>query len=218
MPWSCTPGLKNWRRPTLIKIVTVCGSPVPGSSTELLLKRIGDSLVGELGLKCHRTFVYLNELNITPCQACGEDPTPTGCFIDDEMTALYPKLLTCDCLIFGTPIYFDSMSAQSKLFIDRCNCLRPANFTNPNAGDGFVRRIHHHRPGAIVLVGGNKAWFEGARRPIAGYFKWLGVSNEATLIFSNNDINNRIGTVVDHPKVLAEADRIGQMLARKIRE
>ncbi len=200
----------------MIKILTVCGSPVIGSSTEILLKRIGDSLAAELGSKCRRTFVRLNDLDITPCQACGEDPTPAGCFIDDDMTALYKQIMTCDCLLFGTPIYFDSMSAQAKLFIDRCNCLRPANFANPTEGDGFVERIQSRRPGAMVLVGGEKAWFEGARRPIAGYFKWIRVTNEATLTFKSIDFN-RIGEVADDHALLSEVDRIRQKLARKIR-
>jgi NAD(P)H-dependent FMN reductase len=132
------------------------------------------------------------------------------------MTLLYRQIMTCDCLLFGTPIYFDSMSAQSKLFVDRCNCLRPANFADPTAGDGFVKRIDRRRSGAIVLVGGDKAWFEGARRPLAGYFKWIGVNNEATLTFTSKDVN-RIGEVADNDQALAEAARIGQKLARKIK-
>ena len=105
----------------MTKILTICGSPVADSSTEVLLRRIGEALTARLDGQARTTFVRLNLLEITPCQACGDDPTPAGCFIDDAMTPLFKHLMACDCLLLGTPIYFDSMSSQVKLFIDLCN-------------------------------------------------------------------------------------------------
>ena len=185
------------------------------SSTELLLRRIADATARTLGEKSRHTFIRLNDLDMVLCQACGEDPTPAFCFIEDEMTRLYRKLIDCDCLLIGSPIYFDSVSAQTKAFIDRCNCLKPVDFDNVADGSGFVRRLTRKRTGAMVLVGGEQAWFEGARRCLAGFFKWIEVTNEAYMKFSTTDVN-RIGEAADCPKGLAEADRIGQKLARRL--
>jgi multimeric flavodoxin WrbA len=168
-------------------------------------------------LKVRHDFIRLSEFEITPCHACGEAPTPNFCFIDDAMTALYRRTVQCDCLLFGSPIYFDSISAQAKAFIDRCNCMRPADFDGVHAPHHFVRLIHSQRPGAIVLVGGEQAWYEGARRCIAGFFKWIEVTNEEVLKFTSTDINC-IGEAAERSDTLHEADRIGHELARRIRK
>ena len=201
----------------MIKILSVCGSPVPGSSTEILLRRIASSVAANLKDRGRHEFVRLSELDITPCQACGEAPTPQYCFIDDAMTRLYQRIIGCDCLLLGTPIYFDSVSAQTKLFIDRCNCLRPANFTGSPEHGHFIRLIGRQRPGAMVLVGGQRAWFEGARRCVAGFFKWIEVTNEGCLKFCSVD-DTRLGEAANRPDVLREADEIGRKLARAVRK
>jgi multimeric flavodoxin WrbA len=188
---------------------------VPDSSTEILLRRIASAAAADLRERCRHDFVRLSELNFTPCQACGEAPTPQFCFLDDALTALYRKLIACDCLLLGSPIYFDSVSAQTKTFIDRCNCLRPVNFTNDPRHGHFVRLIGRQRPGAMVLVGGHRAWFEGARRCVAGFFKWIEVTNEGCLKFCSLD-DRRSGEVADRPDVLRQADELGHTLAREI--
>ena len=64
--------------------------------------------------------VYLHSMDIRPCDACdlcieqGE-----GCVIEDDMQALYPKLLQADAIVLASPIYWFTISAQLKLCIDR---------------------------------------------------------------------------------------------------
>ena len=201
----------------MIRILSICGSPVPQSSTEILLREMASAVAANLDERCRHDFVHLADLDIAPCQACGEAPLPQFCFIDDAMTSLYTKLIDCDCLLFGSPVYFDSVSAQAKLFIDRCNCLRPANFNSQPAQGHFIRLIKRERPGAIVLTGSERAWFEGARRCVAGFMKWIEVTNEACLKFCSTDLNRK-GEAGDDPAALDEADRMGRCLARIIRK
>jgi multimeric flavodoxin WrbA len=35
------------------------------------------------------------------------------------MHLLYPRLLSADCLVLGTPVYFEMLSGQLKTFLDR---------------------------------------------------------------------------------------------------
>jgi multimeric flavodoxin WrbA len=201
----------------LIRILSVCASPVTDSSTEILLRRIAASIGSQVKVKPRHDLVRLTDLDITPCQSCGEAPTPGYCFIDDAMTELYRKLQLCDCLLFGSPIYFDSVSASAKLFIDRCNCVRPYNFGRSEEDHHFSKLMKRSRPGAIVLVGTEKVWFEGARRSIAGFFKWVEVTNEGLLTHQSADAE-RAGDVVDRPEKLREADELGRRLAKVIRK
>jgi multimeric flavodoxin WrbA len=172
----------------LIKLLSICGSPVPESSTEYLLQQIAESVSATLApTRVQHTLVALNSLEFIPCQACGESPALKWCFFDDGLTRVYKQLAAADCLLFGTPVYFDSVSAQAKMFIDRCNCFRPADFDGRYPDHDFVKRLNRKRPGATVLVGGKRGWFEGARRCVAGYFKWVEVVDEGLLTFHSDD-------------------------------
>ncbi|MDH4155698.1 MAG: flavodoxin family protein [candidate division Zixibacteria bacterium] len=205
--------------PTSIKLLAVSGSPVKESSTDLLLAHIKDAITGHLprDWQVDGTFVRLNELKFVPCQSCGKAPTPEFCFYEDDLTGLYDTVADCDCLLFGTPLYFDTVSSQAKAFIDRCNCLRPADFSGNSARHSFIRLIKKRRPGAMVLVGGEKGWFEGARRVVAGFFKWIEVSNEGTFIFHSDDYKVK-GGVRENAAALAEAAALGRKLADILRE
>ena len=64
----------------------------------------------------------------------------------------------------------------------------------------------------MVLVGGERQWMEGARKVVAGFFKWVEVTNEGMITYSSTD-DRRIGTVADDEQKLSEADRLGEKLA-----
>ena len=202
-----------------IKVLSISGSPVLDSSTDILLDTISSAIRSELAGD-HRvtvTKVRLNELDIIPCQACGEAPSPHWCFFEDALKPVYDKLVKCDCLLLGSPIHFDTVSSQTKLFIDRCNCFRPADFHNQDPKHDFLKLIQRKRPGAMVLVGGKHGWFEGARRCIAGFFKWVEVVNEGKVIYKSPDFN-RAGTVLEDNAALDEARDLGRHLASVLRQ
>lgn len=203
----------------MIRILTVSGSPVAGSSTDLLLHKLTESLVEFLDpkLEVEHNFVKLNDLKYIPCQACGKAPTPKWCFYDDDLTSVYTQLAECDCLLFGSPVYFDSVSGQAKMFIDRCNCFRPYDFEGKQAAHRFVKILGQKRAGAIVLVGGDEIGFENARRTIAGFFKWVEVLNEGVIKYSSRD-DRVIGTVAADPAVLEQANVLGQKLGKILQE
>ena len=198
----------------MINLLSISGSPVENSSTELILRRIAASISKHVcSDRTRHSIVRLNDLHFAPCQACGEAPTPSWCFLDDGLANVYKKLAACDCLLFGSPIYFDAVSAQAKAFIDRCNCFRPADFDNREPRHDFIKLISRKRPGAIVLVGGEQGWFEGARRCIAGFFKWVEVVNEGLLTYRTKDFT-QAGEAANNPQVFKEADQLGRQLAR----
>jgi hypothetical protein len=72
------------------------------------------------------------------------------------------------------------------------------------------------RPGAIILVGGDEVGLEGARRTIAGFFKWVEVTNEGLLKFSSPD-DRRTGTVGDDAVLREQAHQLGKKLGEIIR-
>ena len=64
-------------------------------------------------------YVSLAQLEISPCNGCGPCATLGHCAIDDDMQSMYPRLLAADALIIGTPVYYGSMTALCKAFLER---------------------------------------------------------------------------------------------------
>ena len=54
------------------------------------------------------------------------------------MKAVYDMLISADGIVFGTPIYFYSMTAQAKTLMDRTIALREPNFSLTNKVGGVI--------------------------------------------------------------------------------
>ena len=154
-----------------MNITGISGSPTGGSSTDYLVEAILDNIKGD---HIKKRFIRLNEKSILPCQACGKNPEPDLCFFHDDMDEIYTHMNKSDGIILGSPVYFDSVSAQTKLFIDRTNCLRPVDFDNPK-GPELKKPLFRGKKGGIILVGGEQGKFEGALRTARAFFIWAGI-------------------------------------------
>ena len=97
-------------------VVAVVGSPRLRGNTAALV----DVTLAELtarGAACE-TFV-LSRFAVAPCLAhdtCAELAT---CAIGDDAAAVLDRVYAADCLILGTPVYYENVSAQLKALIDR---------------------------------------------------------------------------------------------------
>lgn len=190
-------------------LLALNGSPVPESSTEILLKEFCRG-ARSAGFSVER--VDLNRQKIMPCQSCGESPEPKLCFFDDDMTPLYEKFLTSRLVVVASPIYFDSVSAPVKLFIDRMNCVRP--MAQKKNGEVYLKkRKLGRRGGFVILVGGEDPKFQGALWVVKGFFIWAGTLPEGHLLYSSN--NFEAGLVKKETKILRETFEKGKKLALK---
>jgi hypothetical protein len=131
-----------------VVVVGLVGSPRKGMNTDTLVTRI---LEGAQTVGPRTNKIYLNDLEIKPCQACDSSPTPGYCFCRDGMDTICRALETADVLVIGTPTYYESVSAQLKLLIDRSNC--PSEMTTlPNGGVSFKSRIRKRKKGVFIWV------------------------------------------------------------------
>jgi len=127
----------------LIHILGIVGSPRKGKNTDSLVQKALD------GAKI--TKVYLNDLKIKPCQACSKHPNPEYCIYKDGMSKLYRLFESVDGIILGTPAYYETISSQTKLMIDRCNCLAKIQRTSSEKIK-FIRRIKKPKLGVFIWV------------------------------------------------------------------
>lgn len=153
-------------------------------------------------------ILYLERLKISPCRSCGKNPEPRFCFIKDDMAEVYFKLKSSDVLVLGSPIYFDTVSAQMKLFLDRCNCLTP--LVKKKNRYSFKSRLKKKRKGVIILVAGEKQKFDCALIPLLGFFKWANVKYVDKILYAHNYFEK--GKVKEDKKIMQEALDLGRKL------
>ena len=99
-----------------MKVLGIVCSPRKGGNTEILVRE-ALSAVNQYGYETE--LVLVADMNISFCDGCGACMESGICKLDDDMQAIYQKLLSADGIIFGTPVYFTNVSAQAKTIIDR---------------------------------------------------------------------------------------------------
>jgi multimeric flavodoxin WrbA len=104
------------------KIMVVIGSPRRKGNSAALAQRVADG-AKDTGAQVE-TF-FLHAMDIRPCTACDACRTKLkkDCIIRDDMKRLYPKLKAADGIVIASPIYWFTISAQTKLFMDRWYAL-----------------------------------------------------------------------------------------------
>jgi NAD(P)H-dependent FMN reductase len=189
-------------------LVALNGSPVRGSSVDLLLERLCEGF-REGGGEAEQ--VHCNALWVKPCQACGPEPTQGYCVFHDDMDLVFARLERAHAVVVGTPIYFDAVSAQLKLVMDRCNCITMLVRT-PEGGWAFRPQWARTRRGVFVTACGPRQRWDMAERSVRGFMKWVGAKWEETLAFPHED--NDPGSVARHPELIERARAIGLRLAQ----
>ena len=94
----------------------ILGSPRKKGNSEVLAQAVVEGLE-RVGASAE--LIRLNTLAIRPCQGCGGCDKTGECVIKDDMTDLYARVDGADRVILATPIYFYTVSAQLKTFMDR---------------------------------------------------------------------------------------------------
>jgi multimeric flavodoxin WrbA len=103
-----------------VNILIFNGSPRKGGNTELLLSNV---LAGIKESGYRAEYIRLAQLAINPCIGCGHCEREGHCIFADDMTALYAKIEAAHRIVIASPIYFYGVTAQTKIFIDRCQVL-----------------------------------------------------------------------------------------------
>ncbi len=165
------------------KVVGLVGSPRKGMNTDTLVTKV---LEGADSIGAETEKIYLNDLEIRPCQACDEFPAPGFCLYKDGMETIYKALQSADALVIGTPSYYESMSAQLKLVIDRSNCLAEL-VTLPDGGIQFKSRLSRRKKGIFIWVADLSRNPEHALATMRAWCLGANVELVDTLIVTNSE-------------------------------
>ncbi len=187
----------------------IIGSPKKNGNVDLLVSEV---LRGASSRGAQTNKIYLNDLQIKPCQSCGVDPSPKYCLLDDDMKVVFNALESSDAIVLGSPVYFDTVSAQTKLMIDRSNCLMPY-IERPGGNSDFKRRIRKQKKGVFIAVAGTDQEFNTIQTTIRGFFNWANIELKETILYPHDD--TELGGVRNDKKAMKHAFDVGvQVLMR----
>ena len=83
--------------------------------------RLTDAYIKGLVERGHSvTKVYLGSMRIEGCRGCGVcQRLAHQCTVRDDMQDIYPLFAECDTVVMASPLYFWTITAKLKSFIDR---------------------------------------------------------------------------------------------------
>jgi multimeric flavodoxin WrbA len=144
----------------------------------------------------------LHDMDIQPCDACDSCRETDGiCVIGDDMQVLYPKLEEADAVILASPIYWFTINAQMKAFIDRWYALVKSD-GHELAGKKF---------GIILTYGDSDPYNSGAVNAIHTYesmFRYI-KAEIAGLVYGSADA---VGDVEKNSELMEKAYKLGKKL------
>ncbi len=103
-----------------MKVLGIVGSARKAGNTEILVK---EALASAEEAGAQTELVSVVGKNIAGCDGCASCRQTGVCHIQDDMQPLYQQLETADAIVFGSPVYFGSVSAQAKAVMDRTYLL-----------------------------------------------------------------------------------------------
>ena len=193
----------------MVKILAIYGSPRRKGNTSLLLK---NAVKGAIETGAEVEEMILRDLKMSPCleiYGCKE----TGrCVIQDDFQQVYDKLVSCQGLMLASPIFFYTVSAHTKILMDRCQSLWVKKYwleKNTIESPKFTRK------GLFISVGATKGkrLFEGTLLSIRYFFEILDMELWRSLLYRSLDLERDI---LGHPEYLLEAHRSGKELVQAI--
>jgi len=186
-----------------MKILGISASPRIEGNTDLLLGKVLQG-AGSKGADTEK--IILNNLKFVPCQECAKMADDGGCLVNDDMQLVYKKIKEADAIVLASPVFFGSLSAQSKMMIDRFQCAWRAKYVLKK--DNGYKKI----PGAFISVEGSKRkdFFENSRAIAKNFFATINASYKYELLCPSIEAKRDI---LAHPVYLKKAFDIGVKLA-----
>lgn len=185
------------------QVLVILGSPRKKGNSSTLTARISR---GAKSAGAEVETLFLQDLKISPCRGCNtcQKHDSKGCAVKDDMQEIYPKLIKADAWVIASPVYWFTMSAQTKIFMDRCYAL-PAYAKNPFAG----KRI------AIAMSYGDvdpvKSGCVNALRTFQDAYRYTR-SKIVGMVYGSA---MKAGEIANNEALMREAEELGKLLVSR---
>ena len=191
-------------------IAAVYGSPRRQGNTATLLKRAVDG-VRAAGASVDE--IVLRDYQISPCleiYGCKKDG---DCVIKDDFQGVRDRVLACRGLMLATPIFFYTVSAHTKMFMDRCQSLWVKKYWIDQTPFNQWTPV---RQGFLISAGATKGkkLFDGMLLTMKYFFDVLDMTLWDSLLVRGLDL---AGDVLAHPEYMDTSFEKGQAFAEAVR-
>jgi len=195
----------------VVKILAIYGSPRRKGNTSLLLKK---AVQGALEADAEVEEVVLRDLKMSPCLEIYGCKEAGRCVIQDDFQQVYDKLLSCQGLMLASPIFYYTISAHTKILMDRCQSFWAKKYWLEKPP---IEKRKATRKGLFISVGATKGkrLFEGTLLSIRYFFDVLDTELWRSLLYRSLDLERDI---LGHPEYLLEAHRSGKELVQAIKK
>jgi multimeric flavodoxin WrbA len=189
-----------------MKVLGICGSPRKHGNSDILLD---ESLKGAREAGAEVTKFTIEELDISPCSAEEYDKVDERGLspVRDDMRKIYDAIFESDAIILASPVFFGSLSCQSKMMIDRFQCVWVSKFVYGR--EVFSREIK----GAFICVEATERedFLQNARSIVKHFFATIKAEYAEELLCPGFD---SAGSVLKDEKVMKNARNLGKRITR----
>ena len=183
-------------------VLGISGSPRTSGNTDILIEKVLD---GAKAQGANTEKIVLNSLSFSPCQECENVKDDGTCILNDDMQPLYRKIEDADVIVLGSPVFFGSLSAQTKMMIDRFQCLWRARYITKKAAP------YEGKSGAFICTEASRRrdFFDNAKSVVKNLFATVNAQYSRELFCPGVDDKARI---LEHPDMLRQAFELGKAL------
>jgi len=194
----------------MCQITAIYGSPRRKGNTSTLLK---EAVAGAREQGAVVNEFVLRDEKISPCLEIYGCTQNGKCVIKDDFHKVRDSMLASDGVMLASPIFFYTVSAHTKIFMDRCQSLWVKKYWI----DGLpFNQWQTKRKGLFISAGATqgKKLFDGALLTVKYFFDVIDASLWKSLLFRGLDFEK---DVLKHPEYLQEAHQSGAQLVRSLK-
>ena len=182
-----------------MKILAIVGSPRPKGNTNYLVDQALEE-VSKLGIETEK--IVLSDYQVNPCLGHDNCASLDSCLQKDDTAAILDKFCQADGVILATPVYYFSVTAQMKAFMDRTYFLYMKSRKSRAKTVGVIAvatcegiEDTLHTLGQFMDESFDIE--DGQRLIVTGYASRLGdAKNNPTLIADARNLGKRMGEIL----------------------
>lgn len=193
----------------MAQILAIYGSPRRQGNTATLLKR---AVSGAVDAGAEVNEIILRDLKMSPCLEIYGCKKEGKCVIKDDFQNVIDQILSAQGLMLASPIFFYTVSAHTKILMDRCQSLWVKKYWIDKVPYGQWTPI---RKGLFISAGATKGkkLFDGTLLTVKYFFDVLDMELWRSLLYRSLDFED---DVLKHPEYLEEAYQAGKEFAQAL--
>jgi multimeric flavodoxin WrbA len=191
------------------KIIAIYGSPRRKGNTATLLQRAVDG-AKDSGAEVEE--IFLRDMQMSPCLEIYGCKNAGECRLKDDFQKARDRILASDGLMLASPVFFYSVSAHTKILMDRFQSLWVKKYWIDGTRKG---QPNTRRKGLFIAVGATKGkkLFDGILLSLKYFFDVIDMTLWKALLYRGLDFED---DVLKFPEYLDEAYEAGKEFAKAL--